>query len=230
MITKGIVEDIIDEYFVRVRMPVYNGVTTAPSYVATEDLPQATICTLPSCKPNLQVGDVVFVGFEDNDFNKPIILGHLYGDFVKEFGADITLNSLTVQVNTQLSEDTSIGNVTPDNIKALQGAHDNLQAQIDILSDQSSGRTVSPMHMTVFTNISVASSDFVYDYTDTQYYVANVPLSGVTSQSIVQVVFSMHTFESGYVYPTCIPYDGGIKVFSRMSLDAVILYVYCYSF
>ena len=134
MITKGIVTEIVDTYFVKVRLPVYDRVSQASIFVATDELNTATVCTISNCRPNLRVGDIVFVGFEDNDMCKPIILGCLYGDGVTSSLADITANSLSVAVNTILSEDTTIGETKPTDIKNLANTSGNLQQQIDLLN------------------------------------------------------------------------------------------------
>lgn len=136
MITKGIVTEILNTYFVKVRLPVYDRVTQASLSVPSSDLNTATVCTVPNCRPNLRVGDIVFVGFEDNDLCKPIIIGCLYGDSVTKSSADITLNSLVVSVNTVLSDDTTIGNTTPKDIQNLSRTKDNIQQQIDRLSER----------------------------------------------------------------------------------------------
>ena len=136
MITKGIVEEIRDNYYALVRLPVYNGVSIGTNFTPKENLNVATLCTLPNTHPNLQIGDVVFVGFEDNDMGKPVILGCLYRETLSDSYASITLNSLEVIVDSHLSADTSIGNTTSFDIQNLSNTRDNLQSQIDILKEE----------------------------------------------------------------------------------------------
>lgn len=136
MVTKAIVEEIISEYQVRVRVPFYNSIKGASFATPTEDLSIAAICTLPNTYNTIHLGDIVFVSFEDNDISKPVVLGILY----KEDGNIDTNNMLDMEVKlfkthstTILSEDTTIGNVTPFEIRQLGGVKDNIQAQLDAL-------------------------------------------------------------------------------------------------
>lgn len=134
MITKGIVEQIVDNYTYKVRLPLYDGITSAPTFTSTDDLNIATVNCPPNCRYNLRIGDIVFVGFEDNDMGKPIILGFLYSDKSMSTSCDLTLNSLIVKVNTKLSDDTSIGEVSSQDIRNLVHTKGNIQQQIDLLS------------------------------------------------------------------------------------------------
>ena len=135
MLTRGIVEEIIDDYRVRVRMPVYNKVKSAPLHTPTSELNIATICSLPNFHINLRIGDIVFLGFEDNDLGKPVILGYLNGPFKISSKCDIDVSSLTADVKSRLPADTTIGKVTAQNILQLQGATNNLQDQIQQLNN-----------------------------------------------------------------------------------------------
>lgn len=132
MITKAIVEEVLSPYQVRVRVPLLDRATHTPLATKTENLNVATICTLPNCYINVQVGDVVFVGFEDNTSYKAVILGHLSKEATTTY-ADMILNSLEVTTKTKLSSDTSIGDITPLEISYLHGLSDNIQNQIDSL-------------------------------------------------------------------------------------------------
>ena len=136
MITKGIITEIVDKYYAKVRLPLYEGISASNNYVRNENLSTATICVLPNCEPNFQVGDIVFVGFEDNDMGKPIILGMLYCETSKRSFASMTLNSLSVDVDTHLSDATYIGDVSPTDIQNLKGATGNIQKQIDEIQTQ----------------------------------------------------------------------------------------------
>lgn len=133
MITKGIVEDIVDEYRVRVRMPFIDSVKDTQQATPTELLSIATICTLPNEHPNLHIGDIVFIGFEDYDIGKPIILGLLFKSTASESYIDLIIRNLTVNSNCSLPWNTSIGEITPNELKSLSGIESNIQAQIDDL-------------------------------------------------------------------------------------------------
>lgn len=81
MIQKAIIEEIIQGgYQARVRIPRYNKAASSPTATDTGDLAIATICTFPGVHPSYQLGDIVFVGFENEEINQPVILGLLYRD------------------------------------------------------------------------------------------------------------------------------------------------------
>jgi len=136
MITKGIVEEIINPYSIKVRIPFYNKIAAAPNATPSEELYVAAVCALPNSVMNYQVGDVVFIGFENHTTSKPIILGQLSREIGSANSAEVTVNSLTVNVDTYLSDLTTIGNVKPAEISYLQGVNKNLQFQLDILSER----------------------------------------------------------------------------------------------
>ena len=102
MITKAIVEEIISPYEVRVRIPLIDRQDNTTLATKTEDLNIATICSLPNCYCNPQVGDVVFVGFEDNTYYKVVILGYLSREAMTPTYSDITFNNLVVKNKTEL--------------------------------------------------------------------------------------------------------------------------------
>lgn len=134
MITKGIIENIIDATHVKVRMPVIDGLKGIKQSTPTEFLSEATICALPNSNNNIQEGDIVFIGFEDNDIGKPIILGHLFKE--SSTYIDLTLRNLQVNSTCTLPAETSIGNITPTLIKMLNGATSNIQGQLDELKER----------------------------------------------------------------------------------------------
>lgn len=134
MITKGIVQEIIDPYNIKLRLPTLDGAEYSSEGIPNEYLNTAIICSPPNTQYNFEIGDIVIVGFEDDDLSKPIILGFLF----KQDG-----NTSTMKINSQsldstynnLGEYTYIGNVKPNEIKALEGVRGNIQAQIDYISE-----------------------------------------------------------------------------------------------
>ena len=135
MITKAIVEEIISPYQVRVRIPLLDRMQTAPLATDSSNLNIATICSLPNCYPNVNVGDVVFVGFEDNTYYKAVVLGHLCREAMSETYADVTFSSLTARGPVTLPVETTIGDVNPYELSRLQGVSENIQQQINSLKD-----------------------------------------------------------------------------------------------
>lgn len=135
MITKAIVEEIITPYKVRIRIPLFDNINSAAGRVNTEDLNVATICSLPNCYINVQVGDIVFVAFEDNTLYKAVILGHLSREAMTNTYADMTLGRLVVNSGATLPDATQIGEVTSEEISKLKGLRDNVQHQLDNLKE-----------------------------------------------------------------------------------------------
>ncbi|MBO5712097.1 MAG: hypothetical protein J6R47_04595 [Acholeplasmatales bacterium] len=129
MIYRAIIEDIIDRYTAKVRIPLLHRAVVSSQYTELDSLPEARICTLPNTHPNIQKGDVVIVALENNDPTKPIIIGYLYKEILSSTSISSIFNSLEVKLETILSENTTIGEVTPDNIKQLIGCKENINQQ-----------------------------------------------------------------------------------------------------
>lgn len=135
MITRAIVEELLTPHQVRVRIPLFDGAPDEALSSRTPELSVATVCTLPSCYVNLQVGDVVFVAFEDRTLSKVVVIGHLSRDATNTC-VDIRVNALSVNSTAALPATTSIGEISKEEIYALKGASDNLQAQITNLRER----------------------------------------------------------------------------------------------
>ena len=90
MIQKAIIEQKIDKYSMRVRIPVYNKIKSDPTATPIDELYVASIQTLPGCSPNYQEGDVVLVDFENDNIAYPVIIGLLYRQDMSEGSTDIT--------------------------------------------------------------------------------------------------------------------------------------------
>ena len=131
MICKAIVEEIIDQYKVRVRVPTFHRGEESIGATPLIDMPVTIMCVQPGIYSNIKVKDVVMVDFEDDNVDKPVIIGLLFSENSKKSLPDITANSLKVKVNSKFTKDTTIGEVTPDNIFTLKGVHTNIQKQFD---------------------------------------------------------------------------------------------------
>lgn len=119
MLMKAIIEsNNIDNQY-KIRIPKYHklrGVAEASSY---DQLPFASVCYLPGIFPNYSIGDIVYIDFENDDLSYPVILGKLLSDNNKseKSVSDIESRSLKVQVDTTLSEDTKIGQISYNDFK-----------------------------------------------------------------------------------------------------------------
>ena len=82
MIQKAIVEAVLNDYQVKVRIPKYDKMSyDGASY---EELSTAIICSTPGTLVNYSAGDVVLVSFENDEISKPVVLGLLYTDKTTE--------------------------------------------------------------------------------------------------------------------------------------------------
>jgi len=136
MIARGIVEKIHSPSKVAVRVPSFDKSKTAFNRTLTDDLGVATICTLPNFIPNVRVGDCVFVGFEHNDISSPVILGYLYTEESTETKQDAFVESINVNSNAKLPMDTTIGDVTANEIQQLHGINTNIQRCLTYILDE----------------------------------------------------------------------------------------------
>ena len=75
MITRAIIEELVDQYHYRVRIPIFDRSEESAIYTQFNDLSIATCASTKGINNSLKVGDVVFVGFEDNSSSHPVILG-----------------------------------------------------------------------------------------------------------------------------------------------------------
>ena len=67
---RAIIESIIDDYHVCIRIPQLHGTKGSENYVATDRLPVATICVQPGTEAAYNVGDIVFVKRYDEETGK----------------------------------------------------------------------------------------------------------------------------------------------------------------
>lgn len=109
MITKAIIKQLNtlnDNHFL-VYIPLLRK-ANAPESSATLS---ATLIVLPGVENSLKVDDVVFVTFEDNQMDKPVILGKLYTGKEDNITTNLTVKSLVSLENTDLQNNTTIENI-----------------------------------------------------------------------------------------------------------------------
>ena len=118
MITKAIVVQIVPPNKFKVRVPIFDGPSGAQNSIPDEYLNDATLCTLPNVDNVINVGDIVYVAFEDNDAGRPVILGHLYMGENSTTNTKIDLNARTIKAlgsnisKVELPNNTKIGDIT----------------------------------------------------------------------------------------------------------------------
>ena len=136
MVTKAIVEQIVTPYSIKVRIPLFDSIIGQKGATQTIYLNEASICSLPNTLNQVNIGDIVYVAFEDNDISKPVIIGHLYKDSADATYYDLSVRIFNTTSNTHLCKDTWIGDVNPEEINMLKGVNANLQNQLDDIKER----------------------------------------------------------------------------------------------
>lgn len=114
MVTRAIITQLdLSNNKVQVRIPLLDGIENSPdSPIDSADLCWASIMYIPGIEISYSVGDIVIVGFEDNNVGKPIVLGYL-----KLIGKNIeskiymTTKELSVENKFSSPTNTTIGNI-----------------------------------------------------------------------------------------------------------------------
>ena len=133
MVCKAYVESKVGKYKVKVRIPALHRQVDSIGAVPTIDIPQSTMCVPPGVYPSLRVGDCLWVDFEDDNIDKPVVMGVLYTDNTMSIKSDFSGESLEIKSNATLPTETSIGKVTSKIISFLIGLKKNAQDQFDDL-------------------------------------------------------------------------------------------------
>ena len=107
MITRAYIEEIdYDNARVKVRIPLLNGVVNSKYSTPPSQLSWAKIIIIPGIEVQYNVGDVVFVGFEDNDVSYPVVLGYMMttkeSRVNKDLKVTLTATSLKVKDSAEL--------------------------------------------------------------------------------------------------------------------------------
>ena len=139
MITKAIVLNKIDntnKYLVRI--PIFESFvnTTDMGNVANASLFEATYSYQPGNTDGIMPNDVVYVGFENNDYNNVVILGKLYLGSESKATSHQNVNSLVVNGSTSLNGKVKINGVDISVVNEHSQALDDL---FDIVSSTSFG-------------------------------------------------------------------------------------------
>lgn len=110
MITRAIINKIdYESNKIRVRIPIYDGAQNSQESTSDDDdLSWASVLCIPGLTIDYKIGDIVIVGFEDDDIGKPIILGYLRLVNGESDEARISANLNNLTVNDKLSTSTNV--------------------------------------------------------------------------------------------------------------------------
>lgn len=122
MVTKGIITELVGKTQAKVRIPIYDKAKTAIDATPDSELSTAAICTFPGSSPSYNVGDVVIIGFEQDIFTKPIILGQLYVSASSQSFTSMQVNKLSVITAASLPKNTLIGGETIATVEYVDSA------------------------------------------------------------------------------------------------------------
>lgn len=135
MLTKGIIKEIpsINNNKYKVYIPLLRNANDRE----IDAIFDATLCFTNGIYYSLVVDDVVYVAFEDNYYEKPVILGKLYTNKEDKdnISTQITIKSINVLDKAQLPSNTTLSdkaltniilriNELEETVKALQKALD----------------------------------------------------------------------------------------------------------
>ena len=178
MLTKAYISEIINTHSIRVRMPLYNKIEGVNGATPKTELAIACVCSLPNFVTDPQVGDIVIVGFEENDTSKPVILGYLSKSTELPSITDIKCNKLTALDDVTLPAHTNIGNVTHENLKCLLNLKDNIK-----LSLQQTNASILSMNEELSkVSESVSGYDKSLETTNSTVSGLNTSISALTSR------------------------------------------------
>lgn len=144
MIVKGIVERATDRNDIKVRIPFLNGLASQVDSTPTDDLPNAALCQLPNANIKLEVGDIVWVNFENTRWESPVIVGFL--NIEQKSQMSFIGDSTEISVSAKLPRDTQIGEVSAESIDCLRGLETNLHDYFQ------NNMQVFPLDLTAYDN------------------------------------------------------------------------------
>lgn len=119
MVTRGIIEKIVDTTHVKVRVPRINKSAGAVGATPTENLPIACIASVPGIIPYYNVSDVVYVDYENDNTDSPVVIGLISSAITNNGRSDIFSSSIQVDASAILPTDTNIGPITPESINNI---------------------------------------------------------------------------------------------------------------
>ena len=134
MVTKAIIQEVLNHYTVKLRIPIYNKLENVNGSTPNNELSITTLCTLPNFLIKPEPGDIVIVAFEEGDISKPIVIGYLSINGDINSIVDIKSDNLEVQGDITLGSTININNeVKYENIFALKNQTENIKEKFQFI-------------------------------------------------------------------------------------------------
>ena len=146
LVTKAIIKKLPapGNNIYRVRIPIFEqaGVKPAETNDSTYD---ATLCYIPGTAHSLEVEDVVYVTFEDNEYSNVVIIGKLFLNDKKDEESALNINARSIEVKAKavLPKNTTIGSVKGQELISTVEQVKNLTGQIEHVNN----RDIRPVFM-----------------------------------------------------------------------------------
>lgn len=212
MIFKAIVtsEAKDNENRVYVTIPVLDGASSKNDFRGINQR-LANICSLPGCIPKYAKGDIVYVDFEQDNMSDPIIIGSLMSSKSNNAVIDLYADSLTVDVNTQLSgetfieDDQAIANQTtilPDSGGGSDVRYQNRIETIGILKGEGNGVVNSAEidNEPIESSNNIISSGAVYDALSNTIIEINNRIDNTFSYGSTDLTPGVSHLDTGCIY------------------------------
>lgn len=114
-----------------VRVPTLDKVKQAS--LGNSDLAEAMVSSPFKCDSDLRPNDSVFIEYEDRNYASPVIIGYLESG--RDTGTSLRFDSIEVSNDSNLPFDTSIGDITNEEISFLKNTDSNIEGQISLLNN-----------------------------------------------------------------------------------------------
>lgn len=165
MFTKALVVETPEneDNHYKVRIPIFEDTT------GDEVIFDALACHAPGVFNGYNVGDCVYVAFEDAKLNIPVIIGRLYVEEQDDYSKGL-FNNLSVTGRVQLPMDTTFGDGMSisnlyDTMKYLDGVADEIHkpdpTKADIDSPTFTGEPKAPTAPAGTSTTQIATTEFV---------------------------------------------------------------------
>lgn len=140
MIYTGIINSKVSSGEYKVRIPELNKVAGAIGATPDSELYTARVSTSCGIWTDFKSGDKVFIAFLTFGSGSPVILGLQFNDVAKGRFSSAHFTDLEVSVNSKLPQDTSIGEVTSENIRCLINLNENIASKFTQIDETLAGQ------------------------------------------------------------------------------------------